>query len=330
MLKITKQVATETDAEVILGASYSLSHPFGIPTLIIDPADYHPSLFETVFRPSHTVENALAQTLTRFAIDHLEMTPSQANAHLAEAASRSRIVAMTNKIAVALSPTALAAHAFQSVSPTYNVVICPKTRDAATRIMKGSLCMKEEFIADMPGYDAQWNFFKLWHEFGHGLFGSREDRAERAGACTYRHAFEDTTVLAAIADIRAAQAVLWYDKNRFQEKYGWPLVDVIDSVTDMVPPATWGETVAAANHYAFQNPYIQELQYLGGKLRSQSLLAFNNRDFDLLALICDKMLYKGEFEAESQMKITQRFSIAAQRLSIGTRAYRATTPGLTP
>lgn len=330
MLTISQPATTEAEAEAILDASYSLSHPFGIPTLIIDPADYHPALFEMLRQPGQTVENALKETIADFAVAHLQMPSRDARQYLATPNSQHMVIKIINKIDAALNQNALSAHAFQSNDPVFNIVICPRTCDAAARILKGSLCMKDEFIADMPGYDSQWNFFKLWHEFGHGLFGPPEQRAERAGACAYRHAFEDTAVLAAVADIRAAQSVLWYDKPSFLFKYGWPLVEEIDSVTDMTAPATWDDTVATAQHNQYKDPAIPALRFLGSRLRNHCERAFNNRDFDMLGLVCDQMVYKGFFEDDNQIRIAQRFAIAAQRLSIGARAYQTLPPSRAP
>ncbi len=330
MMIVTRKIACEADAEEILEESYLVQRPLGVPTLIIDPADYAPEILPS--GTSANMRDAVSTRLHQFLMTDLAMSDPQSGAYIESKQGMEQTLSIVNKISAALSGNRLVAHALPHVEePYYNVIICPRIADVATKIMTGSLGMKEEFVSDLPGTDAEWNFIKLWHEFGHGLFGGREDKADKVSAYAYFYAYQKKEPIIVLADIRAAQAVIWHNKPRFLGKYGWPLVSILDQAINEPPPQSWDQVLKAINQAdPVSDDYAEDTCAVGFCLHTLAERAFQNRDFETLAHTAETMANQGLLVKERQIMLAQRFAIAARRLSAGIPAYRASAlyPGL--
>lgn len=323
MLNVTQKAATEAEANLILQESYNLRRPLGVPTMHIDPANYAPEFLITALTEYGDVREAVIDHIERFLMTDVGLPYDQCLDHLELPEQQKKILDIVNKISSVLNRSSLVAHAFVCEELNYNIVLCPRSPNVAARVMTASLGMKEEFVADMPGNDAEWNFIKLWHEIGHGYFGAREDKADKVSAHVYRYAHENLGPLLALSDVRTAQAVMWYDRDRFSQKYGWPLVRILDKAIQMDAPQSWQQVLKGIKEFDSPNDHRRDTQEIGFRLQAAAETAFQNRDFELLALAADKMIYQGNLSNDTQVRLTQRFSIAAQRLSIGRRAYEA-------
>lgn len=327
MLIVDRKIACEADAEEILEESYHVQRPLGVPTLIIDPADYAPEILLSGTSRFGNVRDAVSARFHEFLTTDLAMSDPQSGAYIESKEGMEQTLCIVNKISAALSGNRLVAHALPHVEePYYNVIICPRVADAATKIMTGSLGMKEEFVSDLPGNDAEWNFIKLWHEFGHGLFGEREDKADKVSAYAYLYAYQKREPIVALADIRAAQAVIWHNKPRFLGKYGWPLVGILDQAIDEPAPQSWDQVLKAINQAdPVSDDYAEDTRAVGFCLHTLAERAFQNRDFETLARTAETMTDRGLLVTERQIMLAQRFAIAARRLSAGIPAYRSST-----
>ena len=328
MLNVPRKVACEADAEKILEESYHVRRPLGVPTLIFDPADYAPEILLSGTSRFGNVRDAVSVRLQEFLMTDLAMSSPESEAHLAGKEGLDQTRSIVNKINAALSGNRLVAHALPHVAePYYNVIICPRVTDVSTRIMTNSLGMKEEFVSDLPGTDAEWNFIKLWHEFGHGFFGGHEGKADKVSAYAYLYAHQKKDPIIALSDIRAAQAVIWHNKPRFLGKYGWPLVSILDQATDDPPPQSWDQVLKAVKGAdPVSDDYAEDTRAVGFCLQALAERAFQNRDFEILTHTAEAITDRGLLLNERQVILAQRFAIAARRLSAGIPAYRAARP----
>lgn len=324
MLSVPQKIADEADAEAILNASYRLDAPLGVPTLIIDPADFsREQSFWSLMRDGDTIEKRVMSQLGRM-LNMFYRRPAVKEFMKNPGIVRTKII---NALDKAQSGNQLTARSF--THNLFNVVICPRTRDTASLLMKHGLHIPEEKIPDMPGYNAQWNFIKLWHEFAHGVVGESESHADKVCAMIHQHVFADATPLMAFADFRATQALIQHEDVSSLTKYGWPLVDTIDQVLEAKEtPGTWDDTVYQALKPPLHAPQIDDVQFIGRSLKRISRIAFAEPDLMMLGMMTDTMVSRGHVENENQLRIARRFSIAAQRLSIGEPAYAVFAPKL--
>lgn len=324
MLLVTKKITSESGAEAILRDSYRLSAPLGIPTLILDPADYarEPSFWATILT-GDTIEQRVIHKLRKLLYSFYGQ--GDVSTELFLNSPGRFLTSIINTLEKSIVGNQMAAHSF-SHNSLFNVVICPKTQDTGAKLLKYGLKMREQSIPDMPGYDAQWNFIKLWHEFAHGLVGPSEPQADQICGLIHQHVFEDSAPLMAFSDFRAGQAILLHEKEESLRVHGWPLVDTLDHILEQEIPGSWDGIIARAKLPAPADPQIADVQFVGRSLKSISKLAFAEPDLLMLGMMSDNMAYKGNVENENQLRIARRFAIAAQRLSIGKTAYAVTLP----
>ena len=333
MLTVTQKAACEADAQIILDTSYKLQTPLGVPTVIINPSDYAaPDTFWRALR-GDTVENRIRRKLARMLVQHYGMGQGEARNFLEYPRRSQSIAAITSIIERAIKTEKLTAHvvSFSMASlahdlPSLNAVICPQTVDASARTLKYALGLPENRIPEMPGYCAEWNFIKLWHEFGHGISHEREDVADQISANAFRYAFSDPSALMGFSDVRAVQSILMHQKPEHLNRYGWKLVETLDQAVDADAPATWSEAMGRGLIKPASLHKISDVQYVGQSLAKISRLAFSEPDLLMLGMMSDNMAIKGHVENEQQLMIARRFALAAQRLSIGAPAYKATLP----
>jgi hypothetical protein len=323
VLRVTKKIATEAAADAILASSYKLSAPLGVPTLILDPADYDPAGFTLRALLREPLADRVARKMRKLLYGHYGRTDPAVRGFLRNIEKFQ--IRVANVLDKSLSGNRLTAHSFAQGN-LFNVVICPATQDTPTLMLKHGLHMSQDKIPDMPGYNAQWNFIKLWHEFAHGSVGTSESQADQMAAYIHQHTFNDPCPLMAFSDFRAVQAVMHHERIKTISTYGWPLVDTIDQVLNADIPSSWDETVKTAKAPAPSDPAIADLQFIGRSLSKISKSAFTEPDILMLGMMSDHMAHKGNVENERQLHIARRFAIAAQRLSIGTTAYAVTTP----
>ena len=323
MLKVNRKIATEAGAESILRASYQLSAPLGVPTLILDPADFDPSAFSITALFNKPIADRVMNKVRRLLYRHYGPMNQQVTAFLRnDGHFRMRV---TDILESAIKGNKLVAHSFRQ-NRLFNVVICPRTRDTAALLLKHGLRLPEDKIPEMPGYNAQWNFIKIWHEFAHGLMGKSEPQADQMTGLIHQHVFADPQPLIAFTDFRAAQTIINHEHTEKISVHGWPLVDTLDQVLKTEVAKTWDETVKQAKQPAPSNLQIADVQFVGGSLKNISKIAFSEPDLLMLGMMADHMAFRGNVENENQLRIARRFAIAAQRLSIGSPAYAATAP----
>lgn len=324
MSPLPYQVLTEAEGAAALETSYQMMAPLGVPTLIIDPADYDPRLSLWCVRGEDTIENDLKHRMKNVLYNFYGEDHSQVRQFLHE--PNRFLLALVNKLAYCVQTSQMVAHAIVS-EKFLNVVICPRTRDTGALLMKHGLKVPEDNIPDMPGTDIEWNFIRLWHEFGHGLKGKSEASADWVSAVVHRHVFPDPQALMVLSDFRAACALLNHHNPRVLTGRGWSLVDTLDSaVEDMGTPTSWDDVATHVHHPCPADNSIEDIMYIGQHLSGISKLAFKEPDLLMLGMMADHMTYKGNVENDNQMRIARRFAIAAQRLSLGKPAYAATAP----
>lgn len=320
MFTIREKIASEADAEKILQACYALPAPLGVPTIILDPANYeHQQSIWSFLRGGETVFDRVKKEITTLL--HSYYGPDNPEVSSFFQGPSWVIHAITSRLEAAQKSSHQSINA--TPHPLFNAVICPRIKDPGAYLLKNGLHMPEDKIPDMPGYDAQWNALILWHEFAHARIGQCEKHADKVGAIIHQYMFADPTPLMAVADFRAVKAILSHEKPESLEKYGWGPVDTIDDVLAMDIPDAWPDAEAVALIPPPPDHSMQDVQFIGQSLRKISKLAFSEPDLLMLSMMSDSMLYRGNVENDNQRRIAERFAIAAKRLSIGAAAYTA-------
>lgn len=323
MTELPYRSDTEVQAEQALETSYRMVAPLGVPTLIIDPGLYNPALPISPCRPGETIETCLKRQLTNvlhnfYGDDHHDV--SRFLDH-----PGSFWMDLVNKLEYCINTSQMVAHSLAKAK-LFNVVICPRTNDTGTMLVHHGLNVPREHIPDIPGTDIQWNFIKLWHEFGHGLKGPGEASADWVSALVHQYVFSDATPLMVLSDFRAVQAMLHYDRDVSLQQRGWALVETLDHALTQGAPANWDDVLLQIENCPIVETHAADIRQLGQSFRSVSRLAYEEPDLLMLGMMSDQIAYKGNVDNEAQLRIAHRFAIAAQRLSLGRPAYAASGP----
>ncbi len=327
MSRLPHQVHTEAEGATALEISYQMMAPLGVPTLIIDPADYDPRLSLWCLRGEDTIENDLKSRMQGVLYNFYGEDHAQVRQFMD--GPNPFWLTLVNKLAYCVQTSQMVAHSLAQ-EKFFNVVICPRTNDTGALLLKHGLKIPENNIPDVPGSDIEWNFIRLWHEFGHGLKGTSEAAADWVSAVVHRHVFPDPQTLMVLSDFRAIYALLNHDNAQILSARGWSLVDTLDAAVDGIKaPASWEDVGSHIDQPCPAHNSIEDITYIGQHLRSICKLAFAEPDLLMLGMMADHMAYKGRVENDNQMRIARRFAIAAQRLSIGRNAYEITAPKLT-
>lgn len=324
MSRLPHLVHTEAEGAAALETSYQMMAPLGVPTLIIDPADYDPRLSLWGMRGQDTIEDDLKARMQDvlhnfYGADHPQVRQFMD-------VPNPFWLTLVNKLAYCVQTSQMVAHSLAS-EKFFNVVICPRTNDTGALLLKHGLKMPEQNIPDVPGTNIEWNFIRLWHEFGHGLKGTSEAAADWVSAVVHRHVFPDPQALMVLSDFRAACAMFNHSNAALLSARGWSLVDTLDcAINDIEAPASWHQVGTHIDSPHPTDNSAADVAHIGQHLRGICKLAFAEPDLLMLGMMADHMAYKGNVENENQLRIARRFAIAAQRLSIGRHAYAVTTP----
>ncbi len=324
MSRLPHQAHTEAEGAAALEISYQMMAPLGVPTLIIDPADYDPHLSLWCVRGEDTIENDLKSRMQ--GVLHHFYGEDNAQVRQFMDALNPFWLSLVNKLAYCVKTSQMVAHSLARES-FVNVVICPRTNDTGALLLKHGLKIPDDNIPDVPGSDIEWNFIRLWHEFGHGLKGKSEAAADWVSAVVHRHVFPDPQALMVLSDFRAACALLGHDNAQTLSTRGWSLVDTLDgAINGIEAPASWQDVSTHIDQPCPTDNSVKDVAHIGQHLRGICKLAFEEPDLLMLGMMADHMAYRGNVENENQMRIARRFAIAAQRLSIGKNAYALTAP----
>lgn len=328
MLELPRKIESETEGEQVLNLSYQMLAPLGVPTLIIDPAEYDPQLGLWCVETDDTIENHLKQRLDQvlhhfYGPDHAAVRDFQQNP--------GRFwMTLLNTVDYCVHSRQMIAHALNA-GTLFNVVICPRTNNTGALLIKHGLHIDEDHIADIPGSDIEWNFIRLWHEFGHGLRGVSEAEADKVSALMHRHVFTDPQALMVLSDFRAAWAMIHHDQTQALTQRGWALVDTLDQVVSGFDEETgWDQTMFMVATPAPADSHAADVYSVGHHLKKICKAAFAEPDLLMLSMMADHAAIKGQFHNQNQMRIARRFALAAQRISLGRPAYQATTARLQP
>lgn len=328
MLTVTKQAATEAEAEAILDASYLVQKPFGVPVMFVDPADYPSQKFLGIPLPrilqKRSIEKKLAETI-------LQCPPSlAASSHLVE--DRGYIHEAREKISGSIMRTIKAHHFYDDrylalalpiVAPRISVVFYARVTDVLAEELPHALNMDRERFPSLPGTNAQHHFIALWHEIAHSVSGTNEAGADLTSAMAYRHAFDDISVLKFQGDLRATHLVMQHTNPVSREAYGWSCVEAFDSVAALKTPPTWDEVyrVGSTSYDAVNNTRADTIALVGSTLKKQCWDAFRTRDLNTLSNAAETMADDGTFESDDAKMMARRFTLATRRLSQGITAY---------
>ncbi len=328
MLTVTKQAATEAEAEAILDASYLVQKPFGVPVMFVDPVDYPTQKFLGIPLPrllqKRGIEKKLAKTI-------LQCDPSPTiSSDLIE--DRGYISEAREKISGSILRTIKDYHyyddrylalAFPIAAPRISVAFYSRVTDVLSEELPRALNMSRDRFPSLPGTNAHHHFIALWHEIAHSVSGANEAGADLTSAFVYRHAFRDTSVLKFQGDLRATHLVMQHTNPVSRESYGWSCVEAFDSVAAMKTPPTWDEVyqVGSTSFDAVNNTRDVVIEQVGSTLKKQCWEAFRTRDLEKLSGAAESMAENGTFQSDDAKMIARRFALATRRLSQGITAY---------
>lgn len=334
MLTIPKKAATEAECEAILTASLNVRNPFGVPTLILDTADFANS-------PKGFLKNlftgSVASRIQRQIVSALKyqqvQDPDLGNFEITDIfqthnpGSLAKFCAKTIEEENATPGTFLTGSR-PNYSPRINIVFTKPTQDIARLHASLSTAVQQNSFPPLPGFDAHHKMYALWHEIAHGLVVENEYAADLISAIVCRHAFEDCSFLKARADMRAANAVLSLKNYAAQpNNHTWACVEALDSVAaiDEIPAIGDLRDIGNAAVKMKQNFREKSIAAVGHKF--QSLLSHTQgRYLQRITLASQYVLASGNFASAEEKMVAKRFALAMQRLSTGTSLYQDLSP----
>ena len=334
MLQVTKRAASEAEARAILDASYQVQSPFGVPILLVDPADYARKSFMGIPLPRLGLKNRVHK--------ELEQVLAQCTAPVANESGKVKLIddrgyftyspeQLKNKIVWAIKDSEIdkvepVAFAMPNDAPRVSVTIHREATDIANQTMHIVLGANRGKTLDYPGYDAQYSFMSLWHEHAHSVSGTNEAGAEKIAALMCRYAFEDCTFMAVQADMRAVHAILRYKDEHMQNTYGWPCAEVLDEALALETPPTWDE-IRKLGETSYDTPHaarFETIKKIGHTFNMKTGIPFLFRDLKGMADVAEECLKEDTLTTPEERSIAERFALAARRLSIGKAAYQKT------
>ena len=337
MLHVSKQAATEAEAKAILDASRHVQNPFGVPILLIEPKNYARKTFLGMPLPRLGLRKHIRTALNAVLAQCAAPSPAPRTApgtvlayedrgYFSKSPQQIENIIMQGIQTFETQDTDHFAYALPNQSPRISVTFFDAPANAIKVIMQAAMQADQTICTDYPGYDAQHSFMSLWHEHAHSVSGSNEAGAEKVAALMCRYAFEDCSFLATQADMRAVNAVLYYNNTKVLHTYGWPCVEVVDDAIALETPPTWDDIrgVAEKSYDVPRKARSEDILEVGTAFMKKSGLPFLYKDMKGMADTAEVCLTEGAFSAPDQIMIAKRFALAARRLSIGTPAYETT------
>ena len=326
LLKIDRKAITDEDAQKLVDDTYQLSNPLSVPTLFIRPENYE----EYKGGLRIYLKQALWSSIEPFIINS-GYKGDDANYNDEE------IDSLTTNISQSLDPAyaKAACLAFNDVcysrahhyetfdyeGPTCSIVASPRRSQNIQNLAAEAVNPFQGILAsDLPVSDAQLQFYTLWHEIGHGV-GADEPQTEFISATMISKAFESTNWLAVLADMRAVRALEKSDDNDQNEKYGWPMVEVLDYArkTSDKLSALNEDDIIALRFLRFEynkNAVQQATEFIS----AHSHIIQNADIAEVTKDLLDNAELINILDPEIRA-IVLRFSLAVQRLNIGPEAY---------
>lgn len=337
MLHVSKQAATEAEANAILDASRHVQNPFGVPILLIEPRNYARKTLLGMPLPRLGLRKRIRTALNAVLAQCAAPLP-------APKAAPGTVLVYEDRGYFGKSPQQIEdsivrnirdfetqggrhfAYALPNEFPRISVTLFHAPANAINVVMRAAMQADQTLYTDYPGYDAQHSFMSLWHEHAHSVSGNNEAGAEKVAALMCRYAFEDCSFLATQADMRAVHAVLHYNNTNILRSYGWPCVEVVDDALALETPPTWDDirAIAETSYDVPRKARSEDILEVGKAFMKKSSLPFLYRDMKGMADTAETCLTEGAFSAPDQIMIAKRFALAARRLTIGTPAYKAT------
>lgn len=195
--------------------------------------------------------------------------------------------------------------------PVCNFVMAPGISYTFAR----ALCLAGH-APDFSSYDSSVRLFTLWHEYAHGT-GAGEPQADKMAAVVFIKSVGPNGFLPLWADTRALETIVSKDNQDLLDKYGWPMVEAVDSVI---------ENYETAVKMPF--PEIKTLRCERYDHKTAAVQAFADQMF--ASVSCNTLANLEEFSVDfaraahpddPRRRIASRFALAAWRLSQGPAAY---------
>ena len=344
--------AEKADPRAVLLHSRAQRFPFGIQTYTLRLDNV--SLKDGFNKKSEKFrEKALRKRLVTDLSKRFERdceTPEQAKALIKRVSNHSRIPArlrealekpnLCNAVAFPFCSVSKGGkhHAHQIgadefIDPVLNVVIAPPSTFSSAGFFKVALGASNYTLETLPGTDAHWQTFALWHEYSHGA-GAGEAQADKMAGIVYRQLFDDPRVLAAFADMRAVAAVLRGNDEKYFQKYGWGPVAALDTVVKMPQEKINEMSAEDVKAIRFENidhqwPAVKNIRrILGFACKSilpegKSKTVASPEELRTLGSKTLDFVNAGLFdENPKEKRIAMRFAMAALRLTKGEKHYR--------
>lgn len=325
LLRVHRKAADETDARKLVKATYRLTDPFGVPTLFLRPEEFGGLNKLFVF-------NKVRRALKSF----------EKNKGLRNLSNDIGLIINTSiTLSKSLTPEKDGgAHCFWiwgncphhahhyepgDYDNPYAAIICsPLETQNIEKLSRLATKSFSAFVAsNLPCTDSEEQFYTLWHELGHAA-GGFEPQAETTAAVMSRKSFTNTSFLTVQSDFRAFHAVNTHSDNKRVKTYGWPMVDALDyirSIPEEAIDAITSEQVKQLRHLRFE--YHATALQQAGRLVKEEGLRLNRVDYPEIV----RNILSNNDNASLDPVVTSilmRFSLAANRLTAGAKAYKDT------
>lgn len=325
LIKIDKKAATAADVNLLLEQSYALADPFGIPTLTLQPNDY-----QDCAQGKRSLVKALKSTIHDY-VNKMDIQASSEAKDLVRVYNKSLkrryedILRpwMEAKAACFMRYTVGVDQDFPSGTDTLcNIVFAYDNDMTWTKTAQAWFPeTTAKYMPDFSLYEAHFKLMSLWHEYAHGT-GAWEPQAEKMAAIVTRKYLQSPAFLQFRADMRAFAAVL-YESDVGLDEYGWPMVEVIDSVLqmpqDQIDDAYDEETIKELRKERFDHQVADVFAVRARMQKHIRNFAYawpeEVEEFASYIVRWDKSLNS------VQKGIACRFALAAGRLSKGPKAY---------
>lgn len=333
LITTSKKAVTEDDAQRILDESYSFCEqhsPYDVPVLILRPEEFADCVDGTPIDYGN-VQSLYAQRLSVFLKSHnlsdTSMLRSLTNGRQINPVTVNLVNANRDKD-VMYSGIFSSASGNGKLQAPFAVIQAPKATMTAKDRLAYMLDMEVANLASSyPGAPAHWQFLDLWHEIGHAT-GAGEPQTDKMAAILARKAFADASFLQMEADIRYAKAVLYSHDKYIVNEYGWGMGDAIEDVLAMPEQAITDITSSEIKNMRADayNSFSSDVRHVGRMLRAEiGKKHFVADHLPDIARTTTSLLRKGVFgeAASKRYEIASRFALAAERLSQGNDAYKA-------